>query len=648
MPLGDAWAKGERNGSAAAAGAAGGMKVSLRDGDEKKNQRGFKAIPMAGIRKRGEESVRLRKEMRDSTVQKRRQITEGRYTAGSGIDVEMSNSSATAMTDNAVTPLPPPAQPAPSGGRGSSSALTLVRKDPTWVPEIKVRPGPTHLVNVELCQEVANRVKVTVDAQPTPKTNGQLAQLSLPKLALQLNGNDQKAQLAAATELRKMLSLQYDPPIQEVIECSFIPRLVHLIRLSWQTSNDKLSQDIQYECLWACTNVASGDSAQTRHCIENNMVETAIESLKSPSETIRSQSIWLLANMAGEAGVMRDIIVEQTPAIEYILKGCQFSKEVDTFRMVAWIFSLFSRQFKTSSKNQSGQPKWERAKLMLPALHNLISMDDSETVVEACWAFSSLTEDPTDNNEHLDDILKVLPGLCKKLVHILETGLNKPRHRVPALRTLGHILSGNHDHTEAVLQANVMPILSTLLKDPLPEIQKEVCWSISNIASQSVKPVIEAKLIPPLIFLMKSGSNIDFAIRKEVTWAITNSIDSADTQQLQYMVGQGVISALCANLKIDEVHVLLKSLEALRTVLRADKHNTLPDTILPPGNSGPPGKPYADLVEECDGLRFLEALLENENEDVYELTSKIIAEFFKPDDFDDEDANPPNHPWKIQ
>lgn len=51
----------------------------------------------------------------------------------------------------------------------------------------------------------------------------------------------------------------------------------------------------------------------------------------------------------------------------------------------------------------------------------------------------------------------------------------------PALRTVGNIVSGSDDQTQAVLDSGLMNQMQTLLNSPKRMIRKEACWVLSNI-----------------------------------------------------------------------------------------------------------------------------------------------------------------------
>ena len=83
-------------------------------------------------------------------------------------------------------------------------------------------------------------------------------------------------------------------------------------------------------------------------------------------------------------------------------------------------------------------------------------MQDEETITDACWALSFLTDAPS---EQLQAVLDV--GVAPRLVELLS-------HRsfsivTPALRAIANIASGDEQQKQLLLDVNVMPLLLQLL-----------------------------------------------------------------------------------------------------------------------------------------------------------------------------------------
>lgn len=113
----------------------------------------------------------------------------------------------------------------------------------------------------------------------------------------------------------------------------------------------------------------------------------------------------------------------------------------------------------------------------IPALGAiLVNHSDQSTIVDAMWALSYISD---GENNRIQSVVNasVLPNLVQALAS------NKAQLIVPALRTLGNIVTGADSHTQAVLDANVFAVVPHLLEHPKKNIRKETCWMLSNIGN---------------------------------------------------------------------------------------------------------------------------------------------------------------------
>ncbi len=100
------------------------------------------------------------------------------------------------------------------------------------------------------------------------------------------------------------------------------------------------------------------------------------------------------------------------------------------------------------------------------------------------------------------------------------------------------------------------------------DIQKEACWTLSNITAgtiSQIQSVIDSGAIPPLLTLALDPTT-DSAVRTEACWVVLNCTSCGDDEQLQYMVRSGAVSVLYALLA--DSGMVLMALEGLERVLR--------------------------------------------------------------------------------
>jgi importin subunit alpha-6/7 len=92
------------------------------------------------------------------------------------------------------------------------------------------------------------------------------------------------------------------------------------------------------------------------------------------------------------------------------------------------------------------------------------------------------------------------------------------------------------------LKAMLLQMLNPTTGNELSrEIQKEVCWTLSNIAAGSteqVQQLIDCGIMSSLIDAAKSSA-IVHDVKVEACWAVLNATSCGTSQQIEYLVQQG-------------------------------------------------------------------------------------------------------------
>eukprot|EP00934_Nitzschia_sp_Nitz4_P007055 Nitzschia sp. Nitz4//scaffold10_size219509//129848//131776//NITZ4_001437-RA/size219509-processed-gene-0.243-mRNA-1//1//CDS//3329532947//7045//frame0 len=512
-----------------------------------------------GRRRREETTIQLRKEKKDARLAKRRQMPTGMMSA------------------------PTPA--------GMAAANMLMNS------------GDNTYADIIQQQSVAGPAGQSLTAAKLEK---------LPAMIQGVMGDDPAVQTECTTQFRRLLSIEKNPPIQQVIdieknppiqqviESGVVPRFVEFLQ---RDDNPAL----QFEAAWALTNVASGTSEHTKVVMEVGAVPIFVRLLLSPNDDVREQAVWALGNIAGDSPPCRDLVL-QAGAMQPLLQQLHQNSKLSMLRNATWTLSNFCRG--------KPQPDFDMVRPALPTLSQLIFSPDEEVLTDACWALSYLSDGP---NEKIQAVIEA--GVCRRLVELL---LNpSPAVQTPALRTVGNIVTGNDLQTQFVINNNALPCLLALLSSPKKGIRKEACWTISNITAgnkEQIQAVIENNIIPPLIQVL---SNAEFDIRKEAAWAISNATSGGNSQQIKFLVQQGCIRPLCDLLTVNEPKIVNIALEGLENILKIGEEEAKATNTQ---------NQMAVYITEAEGLNKIEDLQTHSSTEIYEKVIKILETYFGVED----------------
>ena len=425
-------------------------------------------------------------------------------------------------------------------------------------------------------------ISILEEAKLSPHRKAQTA------IGLLRSGNSTDRPVALST-LRRILATE-DTPIVAIANLGVVPLLLNVLRAEYE-------EEVVLESVWCLANLTAGPSEVIAKLVDLGGLLVLHQLLSHANTDIRDQAIWTLSNIAGDSVSHRDEVISL--GIVEILSNLLVSgkaKSSSSIEVIAWLLSNLCRGVP--------EPPTSVVSTALKLAPGLLATEKARIVATTCWMLSCLTD-----NRPLETVDAVLnSGVIGTLLEwVMRTEAEKVQ--IPALRTLGNILTGDDSQAQVLLNLGLLQHLAALIGSDKREVRREVLWCFSNITAGPEEQAMAVAKHNCVHSIVEALSDSDFGVKKEAVWTIAHLTRFLDCNIYDGMINSGVLELMVRILDHQDAEILLLALESISRLLTAHSRAAIP------------------RFEALQGFDRLEFLRDHSNIAVHEKAGELIREF---------------------
>ena len=450
-------------------------------------------------------------------------------------------------------------------------------------------------INTENNLSLFNVLKISKDVY-TQLTNEEINVQDFSKIINLFRSQNIDEKFKGLIGLRKLLTIESNPPIQEIIDLNLVPELINLM--------DNPLYEFKYEATYCLCNIASGTPDQAKTIIINGGIPKILNLLDCSIEEIKSQTIWLVSNLVSDSDKIRAALIENK-IFDKVLTILSSTNNENYINLSAWAVSNFFKVKPIPNYDISKKAFKTIARAVL-----IYNKEDEDFITDVCLFFSVVTHKYKEFNQEIIDT-----GLLEKIMTFLD--IKKKNIILTSLRIIGNIAcTDNANHTQKLIDLGVLDKLKYTLFNENISIRRESAFILSNIAAgtqKQIEAVIEKDFFQ---ILYKVFTNDNQKVKKEAIVAIANMTNVEDEKYMKKILEDNILMIILELLKNEDVFYVLVGLEILVNIFVFSQKK---------GRK----KEFQNECEKMGIADILEKLQMNENQIVYEKTLTILETYFE-------------------
>lgn len=120
-----------------------------------------------------------------------------------------------------------------------------------------------------------------------------------------MKATDYEALGAVAEQIRRAISIDENPPLNQLIATGMVPHIIKLLDYDYFAYTQ-----LMVESAWIIANIASGTSAHVDYLVKQEIISRAVNLFDHPHDDVKDNAIWILSNIAGDSVENRDQLLE--------------------------------------------------------------------------------------------------------------------------------------------------------------------------------------------------------------------------------------------------------------------------------------------------------------------------------------------------
>ncbi|KAF2071915.1 hypothetical protein CYY_006772 [Polysphondylium violaceum] len=360
-----------------------------------------------------------------------------------------------------------------------------------------------------------------------------------------INSNELEVIQTGLNDLHRLVSVQIDPPIKQVLDLNIIPKIISFLK----HDNDQ----IKYNAILVLNSLSRAKNSKVISTFLKSDILGPIEELLSNNynnqKDLKEQLVEIITNIVKKDRDSRYQVLHFNNIVSIIAANIK-NGQVKSHSVSTKCIAALSCTKPPPDHFYTAQFLSYLAKYLELYNNNTadFAAENNQKQQDECLADTLKSLSFISDNEHNSDPIVDIVNAHRCVLNLVKLLHHSSDNIVKvALRILGNLITGDEECTQKVMDSpHFLESLKNLLSHPTKATRKEVIWILSNTLADSphqIQMVIDAGFVPLIIDMVYTEGG---SIIKECNWVLLNIVTQGNQQQIQYSLDQGFLKALCA------------------------------------------------------------------------------------------------------